>query len=290
MKWDYSNAQLSFQELGEVDKSDIGMPTENQEPSLFTIFFSLKQMQEENQSESRRTRLASKKLQGGMRKINKTCGEIVERLTMVEGRTESLEVQLESLKAENTSQGVALADAMSKTEDQENRQRQNNLRFLGIPEGLEGNDPREYMMKLLRGAFPDKVKWDWDMEIQRAHRFPLMVRKHPQRDSERPRAWLVYFGNYLLRQLIYDKAHPNAQKTFENVTFSRPDFVHATVERRWRLRQLINPFQRIGTEVYLQNPARLQTAFMGHIRSFTSKIQAQEYLSSISQGASSNKL
>ncbi|KAJ1216345.1 hypothetical protein NDU88_003948, partial [Pleurodeles waltl] len=192
----------------------------------------------------------------------------------METRTEELEIEVKAATAQTTTQGQQISDIQWKLEDAENRQRRNNLRILGIAEDLEGQDTRAYIASLFKQAFPDLNGWDWEKEIQRAHRFPLMKKKQAltatNRDQSYPRAIIVYFGNFLLRQAVFEKAHRNSKVTVEGVSFfSRPDFAHATVERRWRLRQMIAQFQELGAEAYLLSPARLK------IRAFllTSMIQ-----------------
>ncbi|KAJ1113498.1 hypothetical protein NDU88_001740 [Pleurodeles waltl] len=181
----------------------------------------------------------------------------------METRTEELEIEVKAATAQTTTQGQQISDIQWKLEDAENRQRRNNLRILGIAEDLEGQDTRAYIVSLFKQAFPDLNGWDWEKEIQRAHRFPLMKKKQAltatNRDQSYPRAIIVYVGNFLLRQAVFEKARPNSKVTVEGVLFfSRPDFAHATVERRWRLRQMIAQFQELGAEAYLLSPARLK--------------------------------
>ncbi|KAJ1195496.1 hypothetical protein NDU88_004776 [Pleurodeles waltl] len=123
-----------------------------------------------------------------------------------------------------------LIDIQWKIEDFENRQRRNNLRILGVQEGIEGQDARVYIIRLFKAAFPEQAGWDWEKEIQRAHRFPLYLKKQMTTGGagsslQQPRALIVYFGNYLLRQIVYEKTRPNSKISCEGVTFfSRPTF------------------------------------------------------------------
>ncbi|KAJ1127215.1 hypothetical protein NDU88_005618 [Pleurodeles waltl] len=83
----------------------------------------------------------------------------------------------------------------------------------------------------------------------------------------------------ITRQAIFEKAHPDALRCADNVTFfTRTDYCHVTVERRWRLRQLIKSFQEREGEAFLLAPARLKTVINGKIKIFTSDLQAKEYL------------
>ncbi|KAJ1171520.1 hypothetical protein NDU88_003381 [Pleurodeles waltl] len=99
--------------------------------------------------------MATKHLQGIVCKVVKSCIEIEEKLSTMEERTMAVEADVEALREESAAHDGQLTDIMWKLEDQENRQRRNNLWFLGIGEGVEGNDIRAYMIKMLRDAFPE---------------------------------------------------------------------------------------------------------------------------------------
>ncbi|KAJ1107359.1 hypothetical protein NDU88_004750 [Pleurodeles waltl] len=93
---------------------------------------------------------------------------------------EEVETSISHLKDEARSQQVTreamekqLEDTQWKLTDLEDRLRPNNLRVLGIAEGAEGSDTHSFMVALFKEAFPDLQQWDWDREIQRAHRFPF---------------------------------------------------------------------------------------------------------------------
>ena len=91
-----------------------------------------------------------------------------------------------------------------------------------------------------------------------------------------------FFGNYLLRQLVSAKARPDAKITAGGQTyFVRPDFCHATVERRWRLRQLVPSFQEKGWQAFVIAPARLKAVKGDEFHFFTSEVKAQEFLLSL---------
>ncbi|KAJ1219020.1 hypothetical protein NDU88_006591 [Pleurodeles waltl] len=56
----------------------------------------------------------------------------------MEERTSVVEGEIEALRAQTTTHEGQLTDIMWKLEDQENRQRRNNFRFLGIKEEASG--------------------------------------------------------------------------------------------------------------------------------------------------------
>ncbi|KAJ1186424.1 hypothetical protein NDU88_003205 [Pleurodeles waltl] len=112
----------------------------------------MKEFQTETRIESRRARVATKRLQGTVRKVAKSCTQIEAKLCTMDERIVAVEEDVDTLKQQNAMQESQMTDKRWKLEDFENRQRRNNLRFLGIEEGLEGNDIRSYMIKLLQGG------------------------------------------------------------------------------------------------------------------------------------------
>ncbi|KAJ1174801.1 hypothetical protein NDU88_000092 [Pleurodeles waltl] len=144
---------------------------------LQSIYNSIKELQTETRIESRRARIATKKLQGSVRKVAKSCMEIEAKLCSMEDRIVAVEEDMDTLKEQSAAREGQMTDVMWKMEDLENRQRRNNLRFLSIPEGLEGNNIQAYMVNLLRGAFPELGDRDWGNELQRVHRFPTIRRE-----------------------------------------------------------------------------------------------------------------
>ncbi|KAJ1100818.1 hypothetical protein NDU88_005893 [Pleurodeles waltl] len=117
---------------------------------LQSINSSIKELQTETRIESRRARIATKRLQGTVRKVAKSCTEIEAKLCSMEERIVAVEEDVDTLKEQSAARDGQLTDVMWKMEDLENKQRRNNLRFLGIPEGLEGSNIQAYMVNLLR--------------------------------------------------------------------------------------------------------------------------------------------
>ncbi|KAJ1152896.1 hypothetical protein NDU88_005670 [Pleurodeles waltl] len=168
LKWDYSSINLTdiacttnkpnmsdqqspgYNNRGdniEASKNDICVASTDS-GMLQSIFNSIKEFQTETRVESRRARMATKRLQGSVRKVAKSCTEIETKLCTMEERIVAVEEDVDSSKQQNAIQESQMTDVMWKLEDLENRYRRNNLRFLGIEEGLEGNDIRDYMIKI----------------------------------------------------------------------------------------------------------------------------------------------
>lgn len=141
--------------------------------------------------------------------------------------------------------------------DLENRSRRNNLRILGIPEGLEGGDVLRFIIEMFSEAFPELQHWKWEIELQRVHRFPFQLRTGRGGSNEKPRAILICLNNFLLREAIYDLARPDKKRCGKGCEFFfRLDFCQATVQKRWHLHQLIPLFQAKGAQVFLLYPEK----------------------------------
>ncbi|KAJ1082403.1 hypothetical protein NDU88_002571 [Pleurodeles waltl] len=123
LKWDYSGIGLadssSITNQGSANgnkESDIGPPTYS--PSamgaeagmLQSIYSSIKELQTESRIESRRARVATKRLQGTVRKVAKSCTEIESKRSLMEERIVAVEEDVVNLKEQNTMRDEQLTD------------------------------------------------------------------------------------------------------------------------------------------------------------------------------------
>ncbi|KAJ1090262.1 hypothetical protein NDU88_003397 [Pleurodeles waltl] len=180
LKWDYSGIGLADtptisnqgstngkMEINTGAHPDNSSTMGTEAGMLQSIYSSIKELQTETRIESRRARITTKRLQGSVRTVVKSCTEIEAKLGLMEEKIVAVEEEVDTLKEQSAVRNEQLTDVMWKMEDFENRQRRNNFRFLGIPEGLEGSNIQTYMVNLLRGAFPELGNWDWENELQR---------------------------------------------------------------------------------------------------------------------------
>ncbi|KAJ1188168.1 hypothetical protein NDU88_004932 [Pleurodeles waltl] len=283
LQWEYSKDDLTLYDNVEKQPNPV---------SLETIHQSIMEHREESKSESRRTQLACRKMQIQIRRVSKTCSEFTTRMEEVETRISHLEDEAGSHQVTREAMEKELEDTQWKLTDLEDRLRRNNLRVLGVPEGLEGSDTHSFMVALFKEAFPDLHQWDWDREIQRAHRFPFSkVGSNSEGGSGRPRAILISLLNYQARQAIYDRARPNSRSKAKGCEFFvRPDFCHSTVEKRWRLRQLIQPLQNKGAQAFLLNPAKLKVVIDNKTQYFTSEVKARAFMGGLSGPVSQGRV
>ncbi|KAJ1190705.1 hypothetical protein NDU88_000027 [Pleurodeles waltl] len=168
------------------------------------------------QGDNKKARVATKHLQVALSKVAKTCSEIGERIAMIESCASVLEGEVGTMAQQSALHETQLTDIQWKIKDIENQQRRNNLRILGIEEGVEGQDPRAFIVKIFRATFTDLDGWDWEKEIQRAHRFALYLKQQRMAEEasvnrRHARAIIVYFGNYVLRQAVFERARPDSR-------------------------------------------------------------------------------
>ncbi|KAJ1164629.1 hypothetical protein NDU88_005064 [Pleurodeles waltl] len=134
-----------------VCRLDLSIGTRNTDSEMLpSKYDSIKELQTETRAESRQARLAMKRLQGTVRKVVKSCTEIEEKLSTMEERTMAVQADVVTLREQTIAHDGQLSYIMWKLEDQENRQRRNNLRFLGIIEGAEAEVTaiqKEFSMK-----------------------------------------------------------------------------------------------------------------------------------------------
>ncbi|KAJ1116450.1 hypothetical protein NDU88_004661 [Pleurodeles waltl] len=117
------------------------------------------------------------------------CEDLGKKIDDLAGRTAALEEEVGDLRAaleENKEQIRGLksgeAGVLAKLESLENNQRRNNLRFLRVPEGLEGDDLKGFVVKLINQEIKfEDAGIDIAKDIQRVHRVPSKM--PPNRDS-----------------------------------------------------------------------------------------------------------
>ncbi|KAJ1154403.1 hypothetical protein NDU88_007155 [Pleurodeles waltl] len=145
-KWEYSKDDLTLYDNTEKQPNPV---------SLETIYQSIMEHQEESKSESHRTQLACRKMQIQIHRVAKTCSEFSTRMEEVETRISHLEDEAGFQQVTREVMEKQLEDTQWKLTDLEDRLRRNNLRVLGIPEGVEGSDTHSFMVALFKEAFPD---------------------------------------------------------------------------------------------------------------------------------------
>ncbi|KAJ1141848.1 hypothetical protein NDU88_008176 [Pleurodeles waltl] len=126
LKWDYSGIGLidvptSGSQGLDNEKTEIGAcagspgnaSTMGTEAGILqSIYNSIKELQTETKIESRRARIATKRLQGTVRKVAKSCTEIEAKLCSMEERIVAVEEDVDTLKEQNAERDGQLTDVM----------------------------------------------------------------------------------------------------------------------------------------------------------------------------------
>uniref|UniRef100_H2ZVD0 L1 transposable element RRM domain-containing protein n=1 Tax=Latimeria chalumnae TaxID=7897 RepID=H2ZVD0_LATCH len=174
------------------------------------------------------------------------------RISQIEDENGSRDTQAQHLQSQ-------LSAVVSRIDDLENRSRRNNVRILGFPEGVEGNNLCTFLIKIL----PDLLGLDPSdpLEIERAHR---SLGQHPAPDK-RPRAFIVK----LLRYPTWEKILKAAREKGNNISFY-PDLSRDLQQRRQHFTEACRQLLDRGIRYGIFYPATLRVTFNGVTSAYTS--------------------
>lgn len=152
--------------------------------------------------------------------IKEAIGTFSERLTEVESRISAAEDQISSLTdVTNTTQEKANKLAMQ-MEEIENQRRRCNLKLIGIPEGFEKRNCREF----LRAWLPQVLAIEYQLNIEQAYRLGAMPSaQNQQQSATKPRVVLVKFLSYRDRDTVLNAARQKEVKLENNRVMFFPD-------------------------------------------------------------------
>lgn len=122
---------------------------------------------------------------------------LTQRLGELETRTVQCETELSSTSHSVSRHDDIIQQMQEKIDDLENRSRRSNLRFVGIPESVKGDDLIKFLATDLPSAlelsFPDSLPL-----IERAHR----LGGPPPSEATRPRPAIAKFLHYTVKEKI----------------------------------------------------------------------------------------
>ncbi len=159
--------------------------------------------------------------------------------------------------------------------DMEDRCRRNNVRLVGLPEGMEGPDATGFLRANLSKWIPSLR--GRDIEIDRAHRV-----YDGGRGSDRPRTLIFRVLRWHDRSDILKgarQAYPVkcAQNNITLLFF--PDFSPATAIRRKAFGPVLKKMTALGLQPFLIYPAVIKLRHKGEQRSFDSPSESGGFLS-----------
>ncbi len=166
-----------------------------------------------------------------------------------------------------------------KMTDMEDRCRRNNVRLVGLPEGMEGPEAAVFLRANLSKWIPSLR--GRDIEIDQAHRV-----YDGGRGSDRPRTLIFRVLRWHDRSDILKgarQAYP-VKCAQNNVTLLFfPDFSPATAIRRKAFGPVLKKMTALGLQPFLIYPAVIKLRHKGEQRSFDSPQKAEDFISSMSQ-------
>uniref|UniRef100_A0AAV2KW34 Transposase element L1Md-A101/L1Md-A102/L1Md-A2 n=1 Tax=Knipowitschia caucasica TaxID=637954 RepID=A0AAV2KW34_KNICA len=206
----------------------------------------------------------------------------IQTLVETQGATiKDLEVSATSCSDELTSLQASVCDLaeevkqlQSKCEDLEGRSRRNNIRLIGLAEGLELPNTREFISQLLR----DLLRLEEVPLLDRAHR---SSREKPKEGAP-PRPIIIRVHYFHVKEQILRRAGAAAPLLYQGrKIFIFPDFTSAVAKKR---SQFVNAKRLLhscpGIKFGLFYPAELRITLPdGAVRRFSDPKAATDFIS-----------
>ena len=171
-------------------------------------------------------------------------------ITNLEQEVAELRTKLTSLTEEKGTLQAAVEDLIS-------RSKHLNLRVIGLPEDIEGNNPRQFMADLFKEVVRDTLP-NSRPELDRAHR---SLRPKPQ---QRSRPVIVRFHRYIEKETVLQWAKEHRNMTYRGYSIKfYEDFSAVVAKRRTAFNQVKSSLYGKGIQSSMIYPARLHVTLNG---------------------------
>ncbi len=229
---------------------------------------------------------ALRKLREDIQATNKSVKELSEEFEAIATAAKQTRDRVDSVQAAAHEDRRAVTDLRNQLErltekmtDMEDRCRRNNIRLVGLPEGVERPDAAGFLRVNLSKWIPSLK--GRDIEIDRAHRV-----YDGGRGFDRPRTLIFHVLRWHDRSDILKgarQAYP-VKCAQNNVTLLFfPDFSPATAIRRKAFGPVLKKMTALGLQPFLIYPAVIKLRHKGEQKSFDSPQKAEDFISSLSQ-------
>lgn len=209
--------------------------------------------------------------------VRRDMDKFRDRLSETERRIGDTEDTLREHGASLRTLQIKMKTVETRAEDQENRNRRNNLRVVGLPEGAEGRDPAAYTEKLLRDLLP-QAPFSPYFAVERAHRMPSV--KGPP--GAPPRTFIFRLLNFRDRDLVLREARKLEELRYENVKIMLfPDYSMETQRQRRTFDHVKAQLRVKGLKYNMLFPAKLKVVDGESSKFFTSPEEATRWLESL---------
>uniref|UniRef100_A0AAR2JAN4 L1 transposable element RRM domain-containing protein n=1 Tax=Pygocentrus nattereri TaxID=42514 RepID=A0AAR2JAN4_PYGNA len=195
------------------------------------------------------------------------------RLTEAEGRISDLEDSTQQLVNGRELHSKRIDALWSRVEDLENRSRRNNVRLLGLKEGIEGDNLNVCIEKILSEGLHMHI--DNEFEIERAHRSPGF---RPD-ENQPPRLIMIRFLRSTARDKVLKAARENGGAVWNGCNISLfPDMSKELAERRKTFTTAKQLLRDKNVRFRLAFPATLHFAWKGRNRKFDVATEAVKFI------------
>lgn len=164
-----------------------------------------------------------------------------------------------------------------RAEDAENRSRRNNLRIVGLPEGVEGRSPALFIEELLRSLLP-AAQLSPHFAVERAHRVP----SRPGPEGAPPRTFILRLLNYRDRDELLRAARAAGTLPYHNGKLLLfPDYTIETQRQRRSFDNIKAALRVKGIKYSVLFPAKLHVVDGETVRFFTAPKDAAAWLEAL---------
>lgn len=213
-------------------------------------------------------------LSSQLQKFQAEMVEVSGRLQLAETFLNDHKSQLDAMKQLYSALQADKKVLKVELDDLESRSRHQNIRIIGIPEGLEKGCPTEYIEKFIpavegRDNFPTHIK------VDRAH---CSLSAKPRAGAP-PRPVIARMHHPRLRDLILKLAREKHPVMYDNRRiFFFPDLTQETMQQRKLFDQVRERCRAAGIRYRFLHPARFKTTVGGVSQSFTDPCEADRFL------------
>lgn len=200
-----------------------------------------------------------------IREMETSLTDHSDRITQLEQDVSGLQSDLGSVLKEN-------AGLKMKLEDLESRSKRQNVRVLGLPEGLEEKDARAYMAAMFTCLLGDLLSGP--PELDRAHR-SLQPKPRP---GDPPRPMIVRFHRYVEKEAVlrWAKSHKDSSYNGHKIKIFE-DFSAAVARSRAAFNPVKGRLYRRGVRFGMLFPARLRVTHNNREYVFNSPEAAETF-------------
>lgn len=204
--------------------------------------------------------------------LRTTVESFTSRIQAVETSLQDVDDRVQTLESVCTRLSKENKSLMTKLDDLEGRSRRQNLRVIGIPEGLEGAQITKFMEDFFRETVGITASENSPL-LDRAHRIPAP--KPPA--SSRPRPMIVRVHHFQIKQRILQLARDKSLLFRGNKVYIFPDFTQEVVKRRMAFADVKKLLRNAAVKYGLLFPARLQVTFQDQRFTFDSPGEAMGF-------------